>query len=288
MKSPWLLRILALAGLFISSYLLYKKLSGQIDSIAGCGGESGCANVLGSRWSQFFGIPVTGFAALMYLATLGATWKPSRPVYAALAICFTGAALWFFGVLIVDLKEFCPWCTAAHIVGLSSAVVLGLGARKMDPKAGNIHLGVVGGVFAVIVLCLGQLVGPTPDTHLVTGGTMEKEDTTSAVHARNENPAPPTTEKDPDTPPQPPKGKGRVVAVFDDNKSYNTETLPHLGPADAPHVIVKYFDYTCGSCLTMHNDLEMVAEKHPGKFCMIVLPVPLSRECNEYFPKPYT
>jgi hypothetical protein len=34
----------------------------------------------------------------------------------------------------------------------------------------------------------------------------------------------------------------------------------------------------------MHEDLKMVAGKHPGKFCMILLPVPLNRACNEFFP----
>ena len=86
MKSPWLLRVLALAGLLISGYLFIQKVTGQIDSIVGCGGESGCANVLGSRWSQYFGVPVSALSATIYLALLVATRKPSRPVYAAFAI----------------------------------------------------------------------------------------------------------------------------------------------------------------------------------------------------------
>jgi hypothetical protein len=38
----------------------------------------------------------------------------------------------------------------------------------------------------------------------------------------------------------------------------------------------------------MHDDLHNVAEKHPGEICMIMLPVPLNRECNPYFPPPQT
>lgn len=263
MRSPWLLRILALAGLSISVYLLVLKLTGQISYLVGCGEGSGCANVLGSRWSQFFYIPVTAFAAAMYATLLAVTWKPSRPVYAGLAICLAGAALWFYGILIFELKAFCPWCAAAHAIGLTCAGILAWTLKTRDDIKGNLHLGVVAGILAMAVFVLGQVNGPVPDTHAESTETVAQEDQAVAVHAR---------------------GPGRVVSVFEDKKFYNTTTLPHLGTADAPHVIVKYFDYTCESCKEMHQDLEMVMTKHPGQFCAIMLPVPLNRACNPHFP----
>ena len=81
MKIRPLLRIFALAGLAISAYLLVLRLTGQISYLAGCGEGSGCANVLGSRWSQFFHVPITAFSSGMYLVLLVATWKPNRFVY---------------------------------------------------------------------------------------------------------------------------------------------------------------------------------------------------------------
>lgn len=263
MKTTWILRALAVAGLVISLYLLTLKLTGKISYLVGCGEGSGCANVLGSRWSQFFYIPVSAFAAAMYAALLLATWKPSRPVFAGLAICFAGAAFWFYGILLVELKAFCPWCAAAHAIGLTCAGVLAWSLKKHESMKGNAYFGVIGGLFGVLVLVFGQIMGPVPATHAESKETVEKEDRNLAVHAR---------------------GKGRVVSVFDDRKFYNTSTLPHLGSPDAPHVVVKYFDYTCASCKDMHDDLAMVAEKHPGQFCMIMLPVPLNRSCNPHFP----
>jgi len=263
MRSTWFLRTLAIAGLTISVYLLTLKLTGRISYLVGCGEGSGCANVLGSRWSQFFYIPVTALSAAMYAGLLAATWKPLKPVYAGLAICFAGAALWFYGLLIFAIKEFCPWCTTAHLIGLTCAVVLIWKLRKEKTLPGNIHLGVVGGFMAMLLFIIGQLGGPVPDTHAVSTETVEAEDKSVIVHAR---------------------GEGRTISVFDDKKSYNTSTLPHLGPADAPHVVVKYFDFTCSSCRDMHNDLSMVVKKHPGKFCIIMLPVPLNRSCNPHFP----
>jgi uncharacterized membrane protein len=263
MKSPWLLRLLALAGLAISVYLLTLKLTGRIDGLAGCGAGSGCDNVLGSRWSQFFHIPVTGLAAGMYAGLLLATWRPTRPVYAGLAICFAGAALWFYSILIFALKAFCPWCATAHLIGLTCAVLLTLTLRKQKSIGGKIHLGIIGGIVAMLIFVFGQVYGPIPDTHAISTESVAQEDRDASVHAR---------------------GEGRVVSLLDDKKFYNTSTLPHLGSSDAPHVIVEYFDWTCEACSEMHEDLKMVAGKHPGKFCMILLPVPLNRACNEFFP----
>lgn len=81
------------------------------------------------------------------------------------------------------------------------------------------------------------------------------------------------------------RGAGRVVSVFDPQKKYNTTTVPHLGPEDAPHVIVKYFDYTCSTCLSLHQQLGRFFKNHPKKFCLMVLPVPLNRDCNPHFPE---
>lgn len=273
MKTLPLLRLLALAGFVICTYLFIQKVTGEISSIAGCGTGSGCANVLGSRWSQFFGIPVSGLAAVMYAALLVATWKPNRRVFAAFAICFLGAAVWFVGILIFELRAFCPWCTAMHAIGVLTAVILIVTLRKLKhPEARvfpPVHFAPVGALVAILVLVLGQIFGPVPDTHLATsGGTMKRGDKDSAVHTEPVNGG----------------SKGRAVEVYAEGTSYHTGNLPHVGPADAPHVMVKYFDYTCSSCLELHQDLEPITRKHAGKFCIILLPVPLNRQCNPNFP----
>ncbi|MDE0826345.1 MAG: vitamin K epoxide reductase family protein [Akkermansiaceae bacterium] len=261
MKIRLILRILAVLGLAISGYLLYLKLTDQITYLVGCGEGSGCAEVLGSRWSQVFLVPVTAMAMGMYLVLLISTWKPSRMVLAGLAVCFAGAAVWFYGILLFVLKEFCPWCTTAHAIGLTCALLLLQYLKKERTLKGKASGGIVGGVLAMVVLVLGQIFGPVPETHAVSTGTVEQEDREGSVHAR---------------------GEGRVVSVFEDKKAYNITALPHLGAADAPHVLVKYFDFACESCLEMDSALRMVMEKQPGKFCIVMLPVPLNHACNEH------
>ena len=272
MKKPWILRALALVGFLVCAYLFFRKAAGDIDSIEGCGAESGCANALGSRWSQFFGIPVSFLAAVMYLALLVATWRPSRQVYVAFAICFVGAATWFVNLLVFEVKAFCPWCTAMHLIGVSSAVVLFLSLRKLEPASPSpFKFAPLGAILALIVLCLGQVFGPTPDTHAEeTGISIDERGTPDALGKGKSG--------------NQPGSQGRSISLPNGSKNFHTGLMPHLGSANAPHVIVKYFDYTCASCRDMHEDLHLVAKNHPGKFCMIMLPVPLNRACNPHFP----
>jgi len=56
--------------------------------------------------------------------------------------------------------------------------------------------------------------------------------------------------------------------------------LPRLGPADAKHVLVEYFDYQCPACRTMHGFLRGLRAKYPRDIAIVVLPVPLERSCN--------
>ncbi|MCH2063546.1 MAG: vitamin K epoxide reductase family protein [Roseibacillus sp.] len=261
MKSPWALRILALAGLTICGYLGVLKLTGKTTSIIGCGTGSGCSNVLGSAWSQFFGIPVSVLAGIVYLALLITTWRPSRALYGAFAICLTGAALWFIGLLYFTIKAVCPWCLAMHTIGIITSIFLVLSLNKFPaPNPSTpLRFAPLGAVAALLVLALGQLLGPKPDTHART---------TEVVRGTGTAPA----------------EEGRVVTFFNGQKRYNTVTMPHLGPSGAKHVMVKYFDYTCSSCRDVHEDLHFVAKSRPGTFCIILLPVPLHRGCNPHFP----
>ncbi len=261
MQSPWALRLLALAGLTICGYLGVLKLAGQTTSIVGCGTGSGCSNVLGSEWSQFFGVPVSVLAGIVYLALLITTWRPSRALYGAIAISLTGAALWFIGLLYFTIKAVCPWCLAMHTIGIITSIILVLSLNKLpasNPSA-PLRLAPLGAIAALLVLALGQLLGPKPDTHART---------TEVVRDAGQGK----------------KAEGRVVSFFKGRKRYNTVTMPHLGSSGAKHVMVKYFDYTCSSCRDVHEDLHFVAKAHPGTFCIILLPVPLHRDCNPHFP----
>lgn len=255
-----IIRTLALVGFGISAYLVWMKLTGRITSVVGCGGEGGCANVLGSQWSQWFLIPVSAVSACFYLGVITLTFKVSKPLLTMGAFLLIAAAVWFMGLQAIVIKSFCPWCFATHLTGLLTAGAI-LWKARASFKASFAVIPLV----LMAVLALGQVYGPKPKTYEVTSETGIEE--RKEVKVQNE-------------------GKGKLVAFKDPTgkvvKTYRLGSVPLIGSPNAKHFVVKYFDYTCASCRTMEEDLAALMQKYPGQVAVIVLPTPLNRACNPY------
>ena len=69
-KLVLLARVLLVAALILSIYLGWVSFGGS--AAAGCGPDSGCDKVLNSRWSKWFGIPVSVPAFFLYTLMLAA------------------------------------------------------------------------------------------------------------------------------------------------------------------------------------------------------------------------
>ena len=262
------LRLSSLCGLLLSGWLLFQKATGSITYLVGCGAGSGCANVLGSRWSQWFLVPVTALSLLLYASLLWLTFRPRKTPLITIGTCLAGAAAWFAIVQAFILHHFCPWCLSAHLIGLLCSVLI---FRGPTVKAqGPAKPGLLAGLAATAILIAGQIFGPVPDTHQETNVVI------------NDEPAAPSGAKE--SGPVHSRGEGRKV-TFLGNKQYNIATLPHLGDPAAPYVVVKYFDYACDACRDLHEDQNAVMTKYPGKFCIILIPCPIDRGCNPYVPE---
>jgi uncharacterized membrane protein len=249
------LRLLALSGAAVSAYLLYLRLNGTITSVAGCGDGSGCANVLGSRWSQVFGIPVSALAAALYLALFGLTFRPARPPLLVVCFLLFGAAAWFMGLQAFVIRSWCPWCLATHVIGLVTAGSLLLFLRPLPAS----RAAAVTAALMMAALAAGQIWGPRPETHSLAAD--ESGGIVLPVHLR---------------------GEGRLVDFA--GKEFLVQGLPHLGPADATHVMVEYYDYSCDTCRDLHGDLEALRKTYPDEIAILVLPTPLDRSCNPLLP----
>lgn len=249
----FLVRAFASIGLCIAGYLLIIKLTGKISSIVGCGSEGGCANVLGSKWSAWIHIPVSLLAALFYAAVIALSFQRSRSLLISSALVLIGAALWFLGIMTYKIESFCPWCLATHITGILTAISIFVTTRRTGPVSWTAC-----SIFAIAplsVLIGGQIWGPAPDTYAINEYAAKTKN--KPIHQR---------------------GSGRQLTYG--GKIFNMAELPFIGPADAKHVFVKYFDYTCGSCRNMEEDLDKLMEKYPEKFAVVLLPTPLNRKCN--------
>jgi uncharacterized membrane protein len=133
MTKRMLLALLALLGLFLSSYLTLFKL-GYIGHLA-CGAGS-CEVVQTSRWSMLFGIPVAawglGFYATMLAIALAGTQPRlvSDPRISWLLLGLSGWAVLFSAYLtlveLMVIHAVCEYCvTSAVLVTVMFGVAIG-------------------------------------------------------------------------------------------------------------------------------------------------------------------
>lgn len=245
-----LLLLLSLAGLAVNGLLLWWKLTDS--AIAGCGGGGGCNEVLASRWSQVLGLPLPVLGVLVYLVLPWAILRRNDLIAAFCYAAIAGSAVWLIIVQALLLHHFCPWCMAAHVVGISLAVA---GVSSGGVSRG----GLLSGLAAAFGLVLVQQVGPAPATHRIESDLNAATSESGGIHAQ---------------------GNGRKIAFDDGRKIYDSASLPCLGSVDAKRVMVEYFDYQCPACRKMSGYLNALVEKHPADVCVLLLPVPLDHGCN--------
>ena len=265
--TKWLMVAIAVAAAALSLWLTIEKLTGQITSLVGCGAGSGCANVLGSKWSMVFGvIPVSIFSFLLYVAVIISLWLKGDNIrwFRLLAgWMFVGAAVWFTALQLFVLNTICPYCMTMHGLGVVLGILLLLAEFKAEGFLNRSITSLTLAVALIVGLAAVQYFGPVPETHRLVNVTGVEVGGNSTAHTA---------------------GEGRLVSFFDGKKSFRVDELPHMGSPDAEHVIVKYYDYTCDACRDVHGDLETMLAKYPDKLAVIVLPVPLNKSCNPHLP----
>ncbi len=265
----WFLRIVGLAGLAVTTYLAAASLGAS--PVAGCGAGSSCASVLASRWSRLGSLPVSALAAATYLVALGAllhvgpratpgrrrvAWFVLLLVAASIAL----AAVWFVFLQAVTLRKFCPWCMAAHGVGLlfalAAAALAPLGGASRDGGGlsgaaglsamllGFVGMGAVAG---------GQFLWPaaTHQMHWASGVDFDRG-----------------------------HGPSREVSFFGGRVRVRPGELPMLGSPDAPYLIAYVYDYTCFHCRTTARQITQAFEVYGEKLGVLMLCAPNDASCN--------
>lgn len=253
--------VLCLGGLLINGLLAWWKFMDPAVNLVGCGGANGCGSVFASRWSEVFGLPVAAMGALLYLVLYAALlWRNDRVA----TVCYgaiLGSAIWLIFVQMFILRSICPWCMAAHGIGLAVVFLGGFSVRWDDP----LRLGACGGVAAAFALALAQLYGPIPISHQMANIPQPwiMHSAPADIHA---------------------VGTGRKVAFNNGRKIYDNTSVPCIGSPDAEHIMVEYFDFQCRTCHRMRLYLNALVEKYPRQVCVLVLPVPLDHGCNHALP----
>ena len=249
------LSLLATIAIALSLWLTIEKLTGRIDTLAGCGAasashtSSSCANVLGSKWSMLFGvIPISILSLSTYLVIIISLWfeKPLfRHARLLSAWLLLWAAVWFTILQLFVIKTICPYCMTVHGLGSIIAISILIAERRLAAYMMTAALTLVSAVALI------QHLGPEPASHRI-----DQQETLPATSR-----------------------------FFNGEKTYALDELPHIGAAKPERVIVKYFDYRCEACHEVHEQLTDFIQKHPSKLAVILIPVPLNHSCNPHLPE---
>jgi len=279
-------RLLLSAALAIAAYLAWISFSGA--GALGCGPESGCADVLNSRWAYWFGIPVSLFGLGAYALLLVVSFRiaESQPTAARRqgwimnwlgSVPVLGGALWFTLLQIAVINSFCPWCLAAHGSASVAALLLltapqgaaqpanagrgkgkGKGRKGASPdgvlKEGQALRLALAGVAGVGIVVAGQVLHK-PKTFAVS---QAEGPTTVATNAQAD----------------------RVLSLFGGRINLNLKEVPLIGRPDAPHVMVELHDYTCKGCRQMHHPILELHRMFSNDLAIVSLPMPLDADCN--------
>ncbi len=262
-RSGALALVLSFAGLALCLLLAGWAFSGRIDFVVGCGGASGCQEVLGSRWGRVLQIPVALPGAACYGMVIAGLLLDNRRLLASGAAALASAALWFIALQVWVLRAICPWCMASHLVALLLSSLLVWQLRAGPSRNGSLSGPVAVGLAATALLALIQVFG----SELPAQKVVELPSNAGTVPGSAQA-----------------GGAGRKVTFLEGTKVFDCDRLPRLGSASATHVMVEYFDYTCDACRTLRGHLHALVERYPDRVAVLLLPTPMERACNPHLP----
>jgi uncharacterized membrane protein len=280
-RQLWLARALLTAAVLGASYLAYFSLSGR--ALPGCRPEDGCGDALSSSWANWLGVPVSLPAVALYLTLLAATFAVERKLpqatrrrlwIASLALgsMILVAALWFVGLQMFVLEQWCKWCTTTHLLASAAGGIM-IHQARIATRSQSRRTGVAphrprqpilstkevkwfaAGAAALgwVVLAAGQFASPPPATAV------------TAAIAPNSSALP--------------EAKGLIV-LHKGKFKLNAAELPLIGPANAKTILVGLFDTTCHHCRQTRRVVKKAIERASGRLAIVSLPMPLDKECN--------
>ncbi len=299
-RVPWgryLFLAVCLLALILASYLSILKLTGKISDLAGCGGDEGCGSLLGGRWANWMLVPISVWAMLVYLPLLVLgiqglnTPRRRRLAFMATGVLAT-AAFWFLAVQALIERQFCPYCGVLHACGLVAFgyVLSQVFTAEPAETLATIKVGSITAFLATALLIGGQIWGPQPASHEITeegelGGQLVAGLGESERGAGGTPKPAETVDPGPSSSGAATNRSGRVLSYFGGELQFHVDEFPVIGDRDAPHIVVKYFDYTCPACRRMHDDLAQVQAHYPGQLAVLVIPCPLEKACNPSAPE---
>ncbi|MEM9188768.1 MAG: thioredoxin domain-containing protein [Myxococcota bacterium] len=154
---PYVVSTIALAGLLVSGLLLSEHVSPGL-----CGPDGGCAQVQGSTYASWWGIPLPVFGLAFFGSALGVLALGVRGRRIALAITAVGgvAGLGLIALQAFVLQTFCPYCLVVDLSAVTLAIAVALrGTELPDIPAGH-RRAVLGAAALVVIAPLAMTLRP--------------------------------------------------------------------------------------------------------------------------------
>lgn len=128
---------LSLIGLGVCGYLVYVHLGllrGELLGGAACGssGAFNCHAVTGGAFGAAFGMPLSVWGLVGYVATFALALlakqsetaaQPALNLLGGLALCFVGLDLVLLGLMLMVIRALCPLCLLTYAVNIALVVV---------------------------------------------------------------------------------------------------------------------------------------------------------------------
>lgn len=260
--------VLAAIGLGLASYLTFRHFAAAHGgrSVCSVNLKLNCDVVNTSEYAELVGIPISALGAAFYLVILAlAAWSlAARPTLVSsllshLTLAATGAVAYSVFLAAVShfvIRHWCLFCIGLYAVNVGLLVTAAVGAGIPIAE----QLAIVRSdwsalrskrwVFASLAAALVVLVGAVG----------------AAAVIRDQRRAVLVTE----------------WAALEAAPIVLRGDEPSRGPADAPIVIVDYFDFLCPHCRKAAQVLERVVREFPGEVRLVVKHVPLDSACNAW------
>lgn len=248
--------ILALAGLFVSTYLFIVYTSGG--PIVCGAGSHGCDAVRVSPWAHLFGLPTplygmafyAGMAGLIVLRTIQPMflirWMYRLTMIGATVGLIESGYLTF--IQIFAIGQFCTWCLASAVVATLMFVISWFDqprhletvfmSRELKIQFFAVLISVIAGSIAIFILTAKPTDGELPSLQSYKPSTEE----VAVLRAR----------------------------IQPDDISYD-------GPSSSTVTVVEFVDFECPACRVFHAELQKAMDASDGKirFAYRMFPLPM-------------
>ncbi len=259
--APAILGILLLsAATAIAAFLAWHSWKGT--AVPGCSEQAPCHSIIGGRWGQVLGVPVSLpgaflYGALAFLGLLSSRRGPDFSYRLRLAgfVAVTAGALWFTFVQAVLLRAFCPWCCAVHALAVTGSLLLLLKPAAMprrkapaSPKAAPTARRLLRPEFLVPLAAVAALAllqtSVLPPERTVASELDEK----GMVRAASQ------------------------LSLYEGSIQIDPAQFPVIGSPDAAVLGVVLTDFTCPYCRQLHRLLDQVTAESPDRAGFVLMP----------------